>query len=156
LLFVILSTIMPSLNLYISFILLVSVLLLASAVAMMISHVRAWRNFRQQQLDAEEFNYRRRQFRRRMQTSAMLGVLAVALSAGHFLSFWLHSNWFELGFWGVTMLVAFWLALLALVDLWATKRHFARQQERSLVEQVRLAAEARRLMGGKGDGKDEG
>ena len=122
---------------------------------MMISHVRAWRTSRQQPLDADELNYRRRQFRRRMQTSAMVGVLAVALSTGHFLAFWIHSDWFELGFWGVTMLVACWLILLALVNLWATKRHFARQHDRGLVEQVRLAAEARRLMGGNGDRKDE-
>ena len=168
---------MPPLNPYICFILLVSLLLLATAVAMMISHVRAWRTFQEQQADAgkrgqspsaakgdsplfpadaEEFNYRRRQFRRRMQTGAMLGLLAIALSVGHFLTFWSHSNWLELGFWGVTLLLACWLGLLALADMWATKQHFARQQDRDLLEKLKLEAEARRLAGANGDGKDQG
>jgi len=163
---------MPPLNLYICFILLVSLLLVLAAVAMMISHVRRWRTFQQQDAgkrgqapftgtaqgvlrtngacplfpaDAEEFGYRRRQFRRRMQTSAIVGLLAVALSAGHFLPLWIHSNWFHLGFWCAALLVACWLGLLGMADMWATKRHFARQQDRDLLERVRLAAEARRL-----------
>ena len=61
---------------------LMSSLLLLAAVGLMVSHVRSWRAFQRTNLAAEEFDYRRRQFRRRMQTSAMLGILAVAMFAG--------------------------------------------------------------------------
>jgi hypothetical protein len=144
---------MPPLSLYVCFILIVSLALLATSVGMMVWHVRAWRAFQQQKLDDEAFSYRRRQFRRRMQTSAMLGLLAVALSAGHFLVFWMHSNWFELAYWSVTLLVACWLGLLAMADMWATKQHFTRQDDRYLVEQVRLQAELSRLRAGEGNGE---
>ena len=146
---------MPPLNLYICFILLVSLGLLAAAVAMMRWHVRAWRASQCEEIDSEEFDYRRHQFRRRMQSSAMLGLLAIALAAGHFLPLWIHSNWFHLAFWCVALLVACWLGLLALADMWATKQHFARQQDRDLVERVKLEAEARRLAARQGIGTDE-
>ena len=131
----------------------ISLLLLLAAVGLMISHVRAWWAFRRQELDAENFDYRRRQFRRRMQTSAMLGLLAVALLAGPVLIQWVHSIWFAIGFWGLTMLLACWVVLLAVVDIWATKHHFGRLHHRCLVEQAKLQAEISRVQAGKGDGK---
>jgi hypothetical protein len=146
---------MPPLTPTVCFILVVSLGLLAASIGMMVWHVRAWRTIQQQQLAADEFTYRRRQFRRRIQISAMLGLLAIALSAGHFLVFWMHSNWFELAYWTVTLLVACWLGLLALADMSATRQHFARQEDRNLLEQVKLDAEARRLAAetGEGNGK---
>jgi len=137
---------MPILNFYTLSVVLVSALLVAVSVGMMVLHVRTWRTFRQQELDEEDFDYRRRQYRRRMQTSAMLGLLAIALSVGHVLIEWVHSDWFAIIFWGITMLVACWVGLLALVDLWATKHHFGRLHHRCLVEQAELQAELRRAI----------
>ena len=119
-------------------------MLLLAAVVMMISHVRSWRAARQQELDAEEFDYRRRQFRRRMQTSAMLGVLAVAMLVGYVLTLWLGSRVFALAFWSAIILVVLWTCLLALVDMWATKHYFGRVRHDTLVEQAKLRAEIRR------------
>jgi hypothetical protein len=143
------------LNFEIDSVIVVSLFLLAAAAWLMISHVRAWRAFQRQQLnppaDTLEFHYRRRQYRRRLQTDALLGLLAIALSAGHFLVYWPHSNWFEIGFWGATMLLACWAGILAMVDLWATKQYFDRHQEQCLIQRAVLEAEARRLQGEKGE-----
>jgi hypothetical protein len=135
-------------------ILLFSLLLLLAAVGLMVSHVRTWRLVRTREPGANEMNYRRRQFRRRMQTSAMLGLLAIALGAGHPLTYWFRSiPWFPLAYWGVVMLLLCWIVLLALVDVWATKHYFGRLQDECLVEQTKLRAEAKRLQSIQGNGK---
>lgn len=136
-------------------ILFISLFLLLAAVWMIVSHMRTWRGLQQEELDAEEFDYRRRQFRRRMQTSAMLGVLGVAILVGHPLTLWLDSPAFFLAFWGVIVLVVLWMCLLALVDMWATKHYFGRLRHDNLVEQVLLQAEARRIQAAQGDGKPD-
>ncbi len=131
----------------------VSALLLLAAGVMMLSHVRAWRAFKQEGLDAEDFDYRRRQFRRRMQTSAMLGLLAVALPAGMAITTWLRSGWVFLFYCLAMILLVCWVILLALVDAWATKHHFGRLRDKCLVEKLRLEAEIRRIQAMKGNGE---
>ena len=131
----------------------VSVLLFLAAVGLMVSHVRTWRAFQHAELDAEEFDYRRRQFRRRMQTSAMLGLLAVAMLVGYVLTLWIRSGWFALTFWIAVMALACWVALLAAVDIWATKHHFGRLRHHCLLEQAKLQAELRRIQAIRGNGK---
>ena len=127
--------------------------LLLAAVVLLVSHVRAWRAFQRQSLEAEEYDYRRRQFRRRMQTSAMLALLAVAVLVGYVLSFWLCSDAFIFVFWTIVMAVACWVALLAGVDIWATKHHFGRLRHHCLVEQAKLQAQAQRIQAVRGNGK---
>jgi MFS family permease len=135
---------------------LVAVVLLLTAGAMMVSHVRAWRAFfRDEALDAEEFDYRRRQYRRRMQTSAMLGILGAAILIGYLLTIWLRSPAFTVIFWIGVILLLFWTCLLALVDIWATKHHFNRQHDHCLVEQAKLRAEIQRMQAFRGNGKDK-
>lgn len=123
----------------------VSFVLLLAAVGMMSSHLRAWKSAREKELDAKEFDYHRRQFRRRMQTSVMLAVLAVALSVGYAATnWWIRSSWFAAVFWLATMLLACWVGLLALVDIWATKHYYGRLRHNCLVERAKLEAELRR------------
>jgi hypothetical protein len=133
--------------------LLFSLLLLLAAVGLMVSHVRTWRSFEHAQLEPSESNYRWRQYRRRMQTSAMLGLLAIALGAGHPLTIGMHSVVFTLVYWGVVLLLLCWVVLLGLVDVWATNRYFGRLQQDCLVQQAELRAEARRLQSIQGNGK---
>ena len=134
---------------------LISLFLLLAAGGLMTSHVHTWRAFQQEQLDPREFDYRRRQFRRRMQTSAMLAVLAVAMFIGHLLTLWLESWMFAVVFWGAVMLVLCWVGLLAAADVWATKHHFGRLRHECLVEQAKLQAELRRLQAVRGNGKKD-
>lgn len=139
----------------------VSLLLLAAAVGLMLSHLRTWRRVRQggRQADeeiarhSEEFDYRRRQFRRRMQTSGMLAVLAVAVLAGELLTAWIDSRWFELAFWGSVLLLLAWICLLALLDAVATSLHFGRLRQSHLNEQARLQAQLRQAQAARGNGK---
>jgi hypothetical protein len=132
---------------------LVSLLLLLVAVGLIVSHVRSWRAYVRYEANAESFDYRRRQFRRRMQTSAMLGILAVAMPAGYLLTIWINSGWFALVFWMAVIGLACWVALLALVDIWATKHHYGRLRYECQVEQARLQAELRRIQAFRGNGK---
>ncbi len=134
-------------------VIIVSILLLVVAIGLLLSHVRSWRRFRQQGLDEQEFDYRRRQYRRRMQTSAMLAILAVAIPVGFVLTVWLRSGWFAAIFWCAVMLVACWVALLAVVDMWATRHHFGRLHYDCILEQAKLQAELRRIQATRGNGK---
>ncbi|MBN1395558.1 MAG: hypothetical protein JW959_11085 [Pirellulales bacterium] len=135
----------------------VSIVLLLTAAAMMLSHVRVWKSLREAKLDADELDYRRRQFRRRMQTSAMLGVLAAALAVGDPITIcWTRSGMFAACYWLTVMLLACWIGLLALVDIWATKHYYGRLRDKCLVERAKLEAELRRMEGSEtGDRKPE-
>lgn len=123
-----------------------------SAVGLMAWHVWTWRWSRRQDFGPKERKFRWRQFRRRIQTSAMLGFLAVVL----FVESWVASPVFKLAL-GVGMLVlVVWLAALAVSDFVATRHHLSRLRDGYLVEQVKLEAEARRLRSLQGNGKPRG
>ena len=132
---------------------LLTVILLLAAGGMIFSHIGAWRGHQQEKLEPEEYDYRRRQYRRRMQTSAMLGILGVAILVGYVLTLWLHSPAFTVVYWIAIILVLFWTCLLALVDIWATKHHFRRMRDHCLVERAKLRAEIRRMQAFRGNGK---
>jgi len=127
----------------------------------MVWHVRSWRAQQSAGLAPEELDYRRRQFRRRMQTSALLALIALALPLG----VWLlqhepheGSIWAKAGavFWGGVILLVMCLAVLAVADMWATKRFFGNIRHDFRVEKARLESELRRIKANKtkeGNGK---
>ena len=142
---------------------LISLFLLLCAVGLMLSHFRTWRRFRQQDIEPEEWDYRRRQFRRRMQTSALLALLAVAIFVGEVLTRWIESTWFSLCFWSGVLLGVLWVGLLAAGDIWATKHHYDRLRQSYLIEKAKLQVELRRIQAKRSNGeagkrrmKDEG
>jgi hypothetical protein len=123
------------------------ILLLVSGV-LMLSHWRNWNAYRGQELPQTEFDYRRRQFRRRMQASGMIGIVGIALFAGVALFLGRESliPWFEdpviiFVYWAAVVLITVWMALLALVDVWASRRYVNRILEDDLLEQTKLHAE---------------
>ena len=132
---------------------LVSSFLLLCAAGLMFSHVRTWRRFRELELEPEEFDYRRRQFRRRMQTSAMLGLLAIAIFVGELLVAWSDSVWFGMSFCVGMLIVVIWVGLLAAVDIFATKHHYNRLRQSYVIEQAKLQAELRRIQAKRGNGR---
>jgi hypothetical protein len=129
---------------------LVSLVLLAVAGGLLASHVRAWRRLPEADYEPRERDFRRTQLRRRMQTSAMMILLAVALFASRFLP---RSVLPMLFYWGGVLLLLLWIALLAVVDIWATKHYFGRMRHEYLVERAKLEAELRRLRSTQGNGK---
>lgn len=132
---------------------LVSLLLLSCALAMVYMHLRSWSAAQKDPNEAAHLEYRRRQYRRRMQTSIMLGVLALAIGIGPALK--LSPLWLTI-YWTGVLAFTVWVGVLALVDIWATRHHFNRLRDRYAIEQARLEAEARRIKQRRSGGKSRG
>lgn len=131
---------------------LVSLLLVAVATGLMVWHIRLWRGVQTGDSDQRERDYLFRQYRRRMQTSAMLGLLGVAILVGQLLMPWV-SRLFAILYWGGVLLLLAWMGLLALADIIATQQHFSRLRTDYMIERAKLQAEARRIQGARGNGK---
>jgi Na+/H+ antiporter NhaD/arsenite permease-like protein len=127
-----------------------SLVVLLVAVGLVVGHLRHWRRIEQSQPEAVEYDFRRRQMRRRVQTSTMLGVLAVAI----FISPWMNRDVWLFTLYCLAMLVlVVWVAMLAMVDFWATRQHYERLCDSHLAKEARLKAELRRIRASEGNGK---
>ena len=131
---------------------LLSLFMFAFAAGMMLLHVRTWRTIREQDPDPVERDYRRRQFRRRMQTSAMLGLLGVAILIGQLVTAPPARPLAFAIFCMVVLLLVVWVCMLAVADVIATKHHFGRLRQTYLVEQAKLKGELVRLQGKRRNG----
>ena len=129
------------------------VFLLLASCAFIYWHIRSWREVSAQDLDSREMDYCWRQFRRRMQCSALLVVLAVMMIVGQ----WIKSPAIVVVlFWCGALLLLAWLTLLVLVDVIVTIHHFQNLRADCLVEQAKLKAEEKRIRastGGNGQAK---
>ena len=96
-------------------------------------------------MDGRERDFRRRQYRRRMQTSAMLGILGLAILVGQLLLDRADSSMLLLAYWCGVIAMVVWIALLALADMTATSFHYVREKNDTVVEQARLKNELRRV-----------
>ncbi len=108
------------------------------------------------EMAAGELDFYRRQFRRRIQTSALLGILAVMIFLGELLALWVNSHVFFFIYWAAALVLVVWVALLAAADIWATQYHFGQLRQKCLVEQAKLHAEIRRVQSIRGNGKPPG
>jgi len=124
---------------------------LAGAAGLMVWHVRSWRAQQAAGLDPKELEYRRRQFRRRMQTSSMLALVALSLPVG----LWILPVWPKVGvfYWGAVVCLLMWVGALGVADMWATKHYYGRLRDDCRIEQARLEAELRRIQRGRSNGK---
>jgi hypothetical protein len=93
-----------------------------------------------------------------MQTSAMLGILAVAMFAGRWVKHPPLSPTVFATYWGLVLLLVMWLGLLAIADVVSTKYHYGRIRDHYALEEAKLRAELRRIeaIGGNGKGEPEG
>lgn len=107
------------------------------------THVRTWRAAQQEVSDSDDLDYYRRQFRRRMQASAMLGIVAVAMVVGVAIPHKEMPSLFVFYWFAVIGLVV-WIGLLAVADMLATRYHVSRLMHGRMVENIRLEAELRR------------
>ena len=137
----------------------IALLVLLATAGLISSHLRTWRLVQQNatQLQPSELDYRRRQFRRRMQTSAMLGLVGIGVLAGRLLIVFRSPPLVVLIFWSGVVLLVVWLGLLAVADMISTRYYFGRLRQDYLVEEARLQVELRRLKrsGGNGQSDDE-
>lgn len=125
-------------------------ILLASAIGLMVWHVRSWHAVEalEPPPDPDELDFRRRQFRRRMQTSGLLALLAVAILGGRWVSVPPLPVWGFAVYWVVITVMAVWVGLLALADAVATRFYYGRLQDTYRVEEARLRYQLRRLQEG--------
>ncbi len=83
-------------------------------------HLRSWRSARERDLEGEEFEFAHGQYRRRMQTSAMVSLVGVLIFIGQ----WVSGGVLVLFFWLAVVLIVVWIMLLAMADVMATRVHF--------------------------------
>lgn len=123
----------------------------AAACGLLWRHTRTWQAS-QNTPDPEERDYRRRQYRRRMQTSGLLAGAAAALLIGQ----WIPEaapRAVRIVFWGGVVLVVFWVILLAMADMIAIYHYYGRLRTTYLVERAKLQAQLRRAQAARGNGQ---
>lgn len=137
---------------------LVAAALVAASAGLIAWNVREWRAAAAGGGERGELDFRRRQFRRRVQTSGLLGVLGLLILGGQWIAAERAPNLFVFYWVGVAVLTL-WMALLALGDLLATRLYAGRQQRRWLNEQLvsRAALErSRKQRASQGNGREGG
>lgn len=120
-----------------------SLCLLALSAALIAAHVRTWRTSAGLELDSHDRQFRLDQYRRRIVSSGMIGLVGIALMASPQMddpirtSFWVY--------WTGLLLAVLVIGLLAMFDLISTRTYFRRLQQAGLAEQAILTAQLKRL-----------
>jgi hypothetical protein len=107
-------------------------------------HIHGRQRLAEEELGERERQFRRRQFRRRLQTSALLGVLGVAILVGQLLMDEHHSWRVQLAYWIGVLGLVLWIALLAIADMAATSVYYSREKTDFVVQHAKLQAELRK------------
>ncbi|MES1213618.1 MAG: hypothetical protein ABUL64_03445 [Singulisphaera sp.] len=98
---------------------------LGLALTMLLAHRASWRYSQARIRDAVDLAYRHSQFRRRMQASSLLALLAPTMLVGMRLSPE-QSPKIYVALWLVVTLATCWIGWLAIADALASARHFRR------------------------------
>lgn len=120
--------------------------IIASAGLLIAWHRRTWRAAESAPLDEKERVYRERQYRRRMQTAVMLGLVGLVMLAGNWIAQPGVDVVFAIGYWVVLLVLLGWILLLTLIDYTSTRLHFGRLQRNYQIEELRLRSELARLL----------
>jgi hypothetical protein len=119
-----------------------SLMLIGLSGVMLDMHRRSWRRAEQDtSLSASEQRYALSQFRRRTQASGTIGVLGAAIGLGPLVP---HRPWPIALYMAAVAAPCLAIMLLAIIDAWATRQHFARLKSQHLAAQAMLARELRR------------
>ena len=118
--------------------------LVIASLWMIKKHIHVWRAARaDESCEPHELNYRRRQFRRRMQTSGILGILGIAILVGYFIKQPMAIVVVAV-YWMTVFLMVVWLLVLACFDAISTQQYVRRIQRRNESQQALLEAKLRR------------
>jgi hypothetical protein len=104
-------------------------------------HVRGWRQADHGGLGEQERDFHARRFRRRVQASAMVGVIGLLLLG----ELWLKDPRVMLLYWSGVVLLLLWLLLLAASDWLASRVHFRGPLSRLQQDRVKLQADIDKL-----------
>ena len=116
------------------------VTLLVLCGLMLFWHARAWEHASHADLDEPALDFFRRQYRRRKQASAMIGVVGLAVIGG----IWISEPILFVAHWVAVTVVVFWMGILALADLVSTRFYYAQLRQENLTVQASLRAELER------------
>jgi hypothetical protein len=119
--------------------------LLACAVGVMVWQAAAWRLARGEVHDDDEREHLRRRFRRRMQTGALMALVAALLPTADWVINETKSPRAGVAVIGLILGLVGWIVVLTAADLWAMKLYYGRLRHSYQLEQMRLQAELRRL-----------
>lgn len=98
-------------------------------------HRRTWIVRRAESTSETELRFHALQYRRRMQTTGMMGCLAVILYFGQLFKL---TGWIGVFYWGTAFFLAVWLIFMAFGDVTATRVHVARFRQSLLMERAKL------------------
>ncbi len=116
-----------------------SAVVIAGAITFLfVWHHRTWKARKSESTNENELRFHKLQYRRRLQTTAMMGFLAVMLFVGNLLEF---PGWLGVLYWGTAFFLAVWLIFLGFGDVAATRIQVARSQQALLMECAKLQRE---------------
>ena len=118
---------------------------LGLALAMLVAHVRSWVRMQAHTLNAEERLFRDNKFRRRMQASSLLALVAPTMLAGQRVAP-MESPWIFVSLWAAVALATCWIGWLAILDAIASGRHFRRLSRERAETRARLKSEMEHIV----------
>lgn len=111
--------------------------LILTSLLLMAWHAKSWREADHGGLSERDAEFFRRQYRRRLQTSGMLGMIGV-LILGHQ---WIPDNTTLALYWTGVLGLLVWTVLLAAGDFAASRLHYGRQMVDQQTEHLLLQRE---------------
>jgi hypothetical protein len=104
-------------------------------------HWAAWRKADHGGLAAREQQFAQRQFRRRTLASGMLGAIGMLMLTTQFVA----ERSMALALWLAILCAVMWLVLMAVIDWWATRSFYGRDEVVNNVQIELLKKEIRRF-----------
>ncbi len=123
--------------------------LVAASALLLWHHQRVWQAAQTDDLDERDFDFRRRQYRRRMQASAMIGIVGVAVAASLIIT----DDILAGILWIAVLALVAWMLLLALADLVCSVYHYRQLRAEYTQEQVELKAKLKQIHRREGNGQ---
>lgn len=118
-----------------------ALLLVVLSLTMLAFHWAARRKADHGGLSEREQQFYRRQFRRRTQASGMLGAIGLLMLTTQ----WIEERSMSLALWLAILCAVAWLILMALIDWWATRAFYGRDEVVNAVQMEILKKEIRRF-----------
>lgn len=119
----------------------ISLTLLGLSGLLIDSHRRTWREAREStSLSEADKKFARAMYVRRMQASAMVGVMGAAIGVWPVVDQQARP-WTLLLYTAILLVACAWSMALAMFDIWATRRHFQRKRMENLAKQLQLTVE---------------
>jgi hypothetical protein len=114
-----------------------SAALVFTSLVLLAWHVKSWREADHGGLAERDYQFHRRQYRRRTQSSGMLGIIGL-LILGHL---WVPDNTLLAVYWAGVLGLVVWTVLLAVADLAASRLHYGPQVAEQRTEHLLLKRE---------------